>query len=469
MKMIMHLLVVAALSVAGFVDGATAEDVVRVRVDPEAPEWSIPNHFIGFGYETSAVARPGYFSARNTVLVQLYRTLGPQGLVRIGGNISDHTRFVPQGPAKVSPQTGTTVINRAVLVDLGEFLRATGWKAMWGLNLATGSRVEAVEEAVAVTAALGDRLQSFEIGNEVDLQPRFTGNFGAYHAAYIDYKAAIRAVLPNASFSGPDVASPTTTWAADFANAESADMKLLTQHYYRGGAQQPTATIATLLAGDPPWEARLQALRRICRDKGLAYRINEVNSFYGGGKKGVSDTFASALWSLDYMFLLASEGCSGVNLETDVNQYAWISHYTPIFRDESGRLSARPCYYGMLAFAQAGKGALLKLALAKPDINLTAYATKDSKGVLWITLVNKDLERDAQVELSLPEGYSGPEVFRLSAPSASSRDHVTLAGSEVSADGKWTPGPPEKIAVTTGVAGLRVPRASAALLRLDPR
>jgi len=31
----------------------------------------------------------------------------------------------------------------------------------------------------------------------------------------------------------------------------------------------------------------------------LEYRINEVNSFSGGGKEGISDTFGSALWCLD--------------------------------------------------------------------------------------------------------------------------------------------------------------------------
>lgn len=53
--------------------------------------------------------------------------------------------------------------------------------------------------------------------------------------------------------------------------------------------------------------------------------------------------------------------------------------------------TARPEYYGMLAFAMAGKGGLLKLALDKGEINLTAYATKGDQGLLWGTGVNKDL------------------------------------------------------------------------------
>ena len=51
--------------------------------------------FIGFGYETSAVAVPGYFSKTNLHLIDLYRTLSPSGLIRIGGNVSDHTGLCP--------------------------------------------------------------------------------------------------------------------------------------------------------------------------------------------------------------------------------------------------------------------------------------------------------------------------------------------------------------------------------------
>ena len=43
---------------------------------------------------------------------------------------------------------------------------------------------------------------------------------------------------------------------------------------------------------------------------------------------------------------------------------------------------------------------------------------------------------------------------------------VTFAGAEVSAEGQWTPGPSEKVAVKEGAARLVVPHISAVLLRL---
>ena len=56
----------------------------------------------------------------------------------------------------------------------------------------------------------------------------------------------------------------------------------------------------------------------------------------GGGRPGVSDTMAGALWVLDYMFTLAQYGCAGVNTETGVNQLDFISSYSPIGDDEHG-------------------------------------------------------------------------------------------------------------------------------------
>jgi hypothetical protein len=464
-RLIAFLLVAFALAITASL--AAADPVtVKIQVDSQVIDGPISPDFIGFGYETSAVAQTNYFSANNTRLIRLYRNLSTHGLIRIGGNISDHTHYEPNGVATVQSQRSVTIINHASLTDLAGFARATGWKVMWGLNLGTGTPATVTREAMAVAAALGDRLQSFQIGNEVDLHSGNDRSYAGYHSNYLAFKAAIRAALPQAVFSGPDVAG-NLGWLTDFANTEAGDIKLLTYHYYRTGAMRPDATIAHLLQSDAAWAGTLQKLEKISKEKHVPYRINEVNSFYGGGKAGVSDTFASALWSLDYMFELAAYDCNGINLETDINQLAWMSHYSPIVHDKNGICHARPEYYGMLAFALADKGNLLKLTLDKGDINLTAYATKDGAGRLWLTIVNKDLAQAADVEISLPENYSRATAFRLAAPSAESKDKVTLAGAEVTADGNWSPKSSEKMAVAGRNLRLNVPPASAVLVRFQ--
>lgn len=441
-------------------------ELIQVRVTPDAVIARTDEHFVGLGYETSAVARQGYFSPQNSNLVQLLRTLSPHGLIRIGGNISDWAKYVPDGTPVVMAQNNATIFNQSELANLDGFLRATGWKVMWGLNLKTGTREEAVAEAVAVQKALGDSLQSFEIGNETDLHPAFKKKPDAYLVAYQDYKSAIRAVLPDAPFSGPDAAWGVE-WLRAFAKSESGDLKLLTRHYYRGGAGNPNSTIPTLLATDTQFEEQLATLQKISSDYRVPIRFNEINSFFGGGKKGVSDTFASALWCLDTLFMLAVHGCDGVNMETDINQKAKVSDYSPIYRDEvTGRLMARPEYYGMLAFSIAGVGDVLQTSISKTKVNVKAYATRNSKGELWAVVINKDLSKTIKVDLTVPAPYAKADCLRLMAPSLESKDHVTLAGAEVSPGGTWKSIQSENIPIKDGAALVEVPAFSSALIQL---
>jgi hypothetical protein len=453
----------ALLLCAAFSPAAESQ-AVHIHLDGPLSVERISEDFIGFGYETSAVAQKDFFSARNERMIRLYRNLGCRGLIRIGGNVSDHTRFEPNGASAPKTEQGVTIINQADLDQLGEFARATGWRVMWGLNLGTGTREEAVEEAVAVDRALGDRVHSFEIGNEVDLMPKYAKDYDAYHAAYLDFKTAIRARLPHATFSGPDVAG-NMAFVDKFIATESADMSLATHHYYRTGARNKNATIEHLLKHDDGFASRLDHLRDVCAAHHLDYRINEVNSFYGGGKEGVSDTFASALWCLDYAFDLAAHGCRGVNVETDINQHGFVSFYSPIAHDTAGVCSARPEYYALLAFATAGHGMLLKASLDATDLNLSVYATRDEHGVVFVTAINKDLARDADLTCPLPEGCTNGTAYALRAPSVDAKSGVTFAGTSVSEDGTWTPGAPESVHITDGAARFTVPHASALVVK----
>jgi hypothetical protein len=58
---------------------------------------TIPPDFMGLGYEISSVARPGLLSGQNSVYVQLCRTLGSSGIIRVGGNTSDYASYSASG------------------------------------------------------------------------------------------------------------------------------------------------------------------------------------------------------------------------------------------------------------------------------------------------------------------------------------------------------------------------------------
>lgn len=86
-------------------------------------------------------------------------------------------------------------------------------------------------------------------------------------------------------------------------------------------------------------------------ESGLPFRLAETNSCYQGGKPGVSDTFASALWGVDLMYQLASVGGMGINFHG--GGYGW---YTPIAGTPQNGFLARPIYYGMLLFRRLERG-----------------------------------------------------------------------------------------------------------------
>src|SRR6185312_6890938 len=355
-----------------------------------------------------------------------------------GGNTSDYSTFAAKGHAVSAPKG--TVLNGANLRQLGTFLNATGWKLIWGLNLGSGDEQQGVEESRAVAAAVNDKLLAFEIGNEPDLFGRGAAhrssdyNYGDYLKEFRRYKAVVRAKLPNAPFAGPDVAS-ATAWVTRFAADEGNDLKLLTHHYYRQCANA-SATLDKLLHPDPKLAPKLKELRAASAASPVPYRICETNSFCGGGKPGVSDTFGAALWVLDFMFDLASAGCAGVNIETGVNQLGFVSSYSPIGADEHGTYSAKPEYYGMLAFAQASRGQLVAVDCDAAGVNLTAHAVIHNGRRLSLTIINKDA--------------------------------VTLAESAVTKDGQWKPKRLERLRSKSGQCEIRVPAASAAILRWAP-
>jgi hypothetical protein len=440
---------------------------VRVGIEPETSLGRIPADFLGLGYEVSSVSEPGLLSDSNRAYVQLVRTLSPQGVIRIGGNTSDYAGWSPGGPAVSSPKA--TLVDRRGVADLGSFLRATGWRLIWGFNLGRGTIEEAVDEAVAVAESVGDRLLAFEIGNEPDL---FAGvhrpesySYADFYAEYRRFKQAIRNRLPNAPFAGPDVIVHPD-WLEQFATVEAADVKLLTYHFYaEGPPDNPAATIENLLRPNPFLSGLLGRLEAASRSAHLPYRICEANSCFGGGKPGVSDTMAAALWGLDFLFTLAQFNAAGVNMETGINHLGFLSWYTPIGLDAARRYIATALYYGMLAFSQAASGDLLRLAAETGGLNVAAYAVRSVHDEIRLTLVNKEAARSAQVRVTCP-GVRSAELIRLTAPSVSSKDGVRLGGAAVDERGNWSPRTPERLRASGGEIEIDLQPGSAGLVQM---
>jgi hypothetical protein len=169
------------------------------------------------------------------------------------------------------------------------------------------------------------------------------------------------------------------------------------------------------------------------------------------------------------MFTLAYSDCAGLNMETGVNQIGFISSYSPIGDDEHGTYSATPEYYGMLAFAQASRGQRVAVNCDAAGTNLTSYAVIDGKSNLWVTIVNKDETRNADASIACTPYLGNGTALRLAAPSLHSKSGVTLGGTEVGPNGEWKPKVLEPLQSKGNQCEVRVPAASAAIVKFGDR
>ena len=422
-----------------------AKPAIHIRVGA-APRVTVPTDFTGLSYESAQLYNVHYFAATNTDLVRAFTGLSPSGVLRLGGNLSDLTRWQsPAGDFATPRQLAATAhikttwewkatdpvanadrggaITLEAIRNLRGFLDATGWKAIYGLNFGSGDAARARDEAKHVADILGDRLIAFQIGNEADLfhnnplhQDRAT-DFETYYTLYRAFKAAVREAVPHARFGGPDTAV-NMQWTELFAEREKTDAVFLSSHHYAmGPAGDPRMTADVLLAPNAGLKKQIAGAEAATRASGLPFRLTETNSCYRGGQPGVSDTFASALWVADMMLETAQAGYSGVNLHGGGDQV-----YTPIASDASGT-TLRPIYSGM-RFAQMFAGAELLQTEISTDRNVTAHAARNGRKRM-LALINKS--GDA-VAVSLDWG----DVVHLATESAQLLSAPTLDSKDVS-------------------------------------
>jgi hypothetical protein len=441
---------------AALVGGASPQNgpaMARIGVDYEAAGRAIAPDFVGLSYESAVVAGNDFFTADNRMLLRLLRTLGPKGVLRIGGNTSERTRWTTQDTA--APKE-TFLITPPTIDRLAGFVRALGWQLIYGLNLATGTPEQAAAEAVYVARAVGPLLLAFQIGNEPDgfgrwsdVRPK-TYDVAAFLSEWRRFHAAIRAAVPDAPFAGPDVAAETG-WIAPFADAAPTGLVMLTRHYYADGpASNPAVTLGKLMRSAGQIVPVLAELAAIGTAHRLPWRIAETNSIYAGGRPGVSDTLGAALWGAELMFQIATAGGVGVNFHAGEDKI-----YTPISHGRGGGLTARALYYGMLMFAQA-TGDLVPTRLDSGGVPLAAYAVRATDGTLRLVVINKD-SRAVSARIEPGRRFANGGVWRLTGP-----------GLDATADdyGGWAPTAREEARFDAGAIVLDLPGASAALIAL---
>jgi hypothetical protein len=461
---------------------AQGQSKIRVvlAIPNEATGPRMPIDFVGLSYEVQQLADSSFFSAQNGGLIREFKALSSTGVLRLGGNTSEfaYWKATPDSPEPEHPQVREVVgepkaqyyaVTVEAVKNLAEFLQATGWNCIYGIGMGTNTPARAAEEATFVAETLGDRLQYFQIGNEADLfnrhlrDPR-TWSAKRYLEEWLTLARAIAARVPTAKFGMPDVAG-NVSWLTEIADQWPSirfppHVTTMTHHYYFGGpATNPDVNIPNLLK--PATMQRVQNTANIASAAaskiGARVRMTEGNTCYRGGKPGVSDVFAAALWAADYSLLLASNDYSGVNLHGGTGksvansvggslpgdallqtngetpeQIATHPHpfYTPIARFGSDYV-LEPVAYGLKFAGSFSGGTLLKTdystKLQAAEVNATAYAAKLPGGRISVIILNKDAVADFELELDFGHDATGVvQTETLHAPALDSREaHIT--------------------------------------------
>ncbi len=421
---------------------------VSVSVDASHPGMMVGQEFLGLSFEVSSLRQiAGYAGGGD--LVAMLRSLGT-GVLRFGG-VSADTQVAWTDAETPRPAWALHVLEAGDLRELANLAAESGWHVLLTIGFGHYEPEAAAREAAAAKAALGPWLQGIELGNEPNayalhgLRPE-PWSFIQYDEQVTAYRNAIEAAAPGIPLAGPDSSGSSAyeSWGLD----EAIDQKpaLLTGHHYPlGCAEQPAPSIERLLS--PKIRQREgNSVRRyvtIARQSEVPFRMDETNSVSCGGVAGVSNTFASALWAVNYLAQAMSLGVSGVNLHgnpANCNGYSPVCAATPEAL-AAGALGAQPVWYALLLARELiGERPVLTSisAPAKPNVVVTTFIAPD--GALRFVVVDDDPPKSRRVAVRLHVGshFAGASSMSLTAPSPSSLSGVRLGGVAVASNGIWS-------------------------------
>ncbi len=296
-----------------------------------------------------------------------------------------------------------------------------------------------------------------------------------------DY-ARILAALPRVPIAGPD--TQQAKWFAAYQRFLSphSRVRMLASHGYglNTCVRRPESpaypsiphmlsayAIRDLLPGLKPYVG-------LAHQDGASFRIDEMGSITCNGRRGVSNTMASALWATGALFGVAEDNVDGVNLHS----YPRLSNTLFDFSSTSSGWSGavHPLYYGALLFARAAPAGsrLVRVSLQGPT-SFHAWATVGPGSAHRVLLLNDSLKASASVGVRALDANFGPrpaQLQRLSAPSASSTGGISLGGrtfGAATATGRLGPPVSNPVLTSGGAYRVTVPAASAALLTFTTR
>jgi hypothetical protein len=384
---------------------STAGDEAEATICSLQPVRAIPPSYLGISTEYWTLPLWEAHGAMAARVLSLLRVAGDGRLVlRIGGDSSQRTFWVKSTRGAPS---WTYLLTPRWFAQTRQLVDRTGARVILDLNTITGT----LSDAEGLVRAAESRLPrgsiiGFEIGNESDLYlrsywldtidhpwaeaavapPAITAS--DYARQFASYSAEVRQAAPGVPLLGPTIGNSlySEKWIRTLLADPHPGLGTVTGHWYPySGCARPGRpsypSIAKLMNGNVAANmARGMApVLRLVHRMGLKFRLTELNSVTCGGLRGVSNTFATALWTPDALFRLLGAGVDGINIhvrEDAVNQAFAIRNFG---------LQAQPLLYGMLLFDRTlGPDAdLVRVHLALHHVrHFDVYAVRVAHDVL---------------------------------------------------------------------------------------
>ena len=390
--------------------------------------------------------------------------------LRVGGNTAD--RPTVKFPAEKD------------IDSLFAFAKAANVKVLFTLRLRQGDPNAAAAVAKYICEHYESQLTCFAIGNEPNV---FSSEYNGFRDIWKKYADTITTVAPKAKFCGPAATAGKTDWSRKFAEefADSGKLLLITQHLYPGGnadlVKTPAEGINLMLSENwvKDYEKFAAGFVPTVKAKNLGFRMQETNSFWNGGRKDVSNTFASALWRLDYMFWWAKQGASGVNFHTgdfvaksETNTRCMYA----LFWSTPNGYDAHPLSYAVKTFDLGGHGKMIPTEISSnvDNVNLTAYSALASDNSIRITLINKEhgenaKNSDIKINIDNNLAFKQVQIISLTAPNndVTATANVTMGNSLIDETGNWKGNWTKLSKIKNNQITIRVPASSAIVLKLS--
>jgi len=459
---------------------AQSTATVSVNLDSTQLRRAIPSDFLGLSLEMSSIEAANnngvaWLSGTPSAYSTMVQKIGVQN-IRIGGNSAERQPYATaQDGANVDAFANLIGANLIWTVPVKQFYnQSTSVSYVSGLYN---------DQHVAHNYSFRTNI---EVGNEPDNSEDVPGSAisqSTWQSRYDGFSSAFRFQINGGILStGPSTAG-CCTFSTDFINDPTYQGSLkstigyVTTHYYPAG---DSADFGSVGAGDgdlltPTLDTDYQSFYDTFNDNasntGYNVRIEETNSAYGGSNNGVTNTYAAALWAMDYFCYMAyNTNLEGMNLHTgpigsDAGSYNAIS---PVGAASSYTLEGPG--YGLWAFHYGSQGQPLATTLTNPsDVNIAAYGLLESNGGETVHLINKTSGSKAvnvTVNITPNGSYTQAQVIYLQQANndVTQVGGITFGGQPMNSDGTWTGGYGPAFGGKNGVFTVSVPAAQAAIV-----